>query len=77
MVVADALTARVTGNDVGRTVWLVVDSTRGLIGPTEYLATSRAVHAVSLTDVFAAPTAGFQMFRSKLSATISAFCCMV
>ncbi|MDT3436059.1 hypothetical protein [Haloarcula sp. 1CSR25-25] len=77
MGLADALTARITGNDVGITVWLLVDSTRGLIGLAEYFVAGSTVRTVILTDVFAAPIAGFQMFRSEFSATISALCCMV
>jgi len=77
VVVADARTTRVTGNDVRCTVWLCVDGTRGLIGLAEHLITRSAVSSVILTDVFATSTAGFQMVGGEQTAAVNTFRCMV
>lgn len=77
VVFTDPLTARVTRDDVGSTVWFVVDSTCGLIGLAKNLATSSTVSAVGLADLFAAPTAHIQMLGSKQIFAVGTFRCMV
>lgn len=77
VLVTDALAARVTGNDMGRTVGLLVNRTRGLISLTKYLAAGSTVSSVVLTDVFAASTAGFQMFGREQIFAVSTFRCVI
>ena len=74
---AHALSARVTGDGMGTTVWLLVDSARRLIGLAEDVVTSHTGSAVSLTDEFTALIAGFQMFRCEQGFAVNTFRCMV
>jgi hypothetical protein len=77
VVLTDHLTARVTGNDVGGTVSLLVDGARGLIRPTEDVSAGRTGSSVLLTDLIAASTADFQMLRCEQPSAVSTLCCVV
>ncbi|WP_158217283.1 hypothetical protein [Halorubrum sp. Ib24] len=77
VLVANALTTRVTGDDVGRTVWLFVDSTRGLISLAEYFVAGGTLCLILLTDLLAASTTGIQMTGSEWIFAVSTFCNMV